>query len=126
MDLSRTPPGTRTPWVQVDACTLPTSAQPLRMAEWDDLFATSTRTVEHSDPSATDARLVLAGDGQLAARAQRLADAETACCSFFTFTVTLLDADRNGRTVVALDVRVPEARADVLAALVDRARRGAP
>jgi hypothetical protein len=34
------------PWAPVDACTLPTADQPLRVAEWDDLFATSLRAVE--------------------------------------------------------------------------------
>jgi hypothetical protein len=52
---------------------------------------------------------------------QRLAAAETACCSFFTFTVTSLAGDDQG--ILALDIEVPTARADVLAALVDRAER---
>jgi hypothetical protein len=51
---------------------------------------------------------------------QRLADAETACCSFFTFTVTPL-AGGTGGTAVALAIEVPAAHADVLAALVARA-----
>jgi hypothetical protein len=42
-----------------DACMLPTAEQPPRLAEFDDLFATSVRRV---DPiSATHARLRLAG-----------------------------------------------------------------
>jgi hypothetical protein len=64
--------------------------------------------------------MVLAGDEGLAARVQQLADAEAACCSFFTFTLTPLDA---GETVVALDIEVPADRAEVLAALVQRADR---
>ena len=103
------------PWVPVDACTLPTADQPLRVAEWDALFTTSSRAVERH--GATLARIVLTGDESLAARVQQLADAETACCSFFTFTVTPLDDD----TAVALDVEVPPLRADVLAALITRA-----
>jgi hypothetical protein len=73
----------------------------------------------------------LAGDEALAARVQHLADAETSCCSFFTFTLTPLDTDQTGatdRAVVALDIGVPAARSDVLAALIqraDRARRAA-
>ena len=101
------------PWVPVDACTLPTADQPLRVAEWDNLFATSLRTVERGS---TCARLVLSGDDGLVARVQRLADAETACCSFFTFTVTSLDD-----AGVALDIQVPPTRSDVLAALLQRA-----
>jgi hypothetical protein len=56
---------------------------------------------------------------------QRLADAETACCSFFTFTVTRLPADDG--IAVALDVEVPPAHVDVLTALLSRAEpaRGA-
>jgi hypothetical protein len=63
---------------------------------------------------------VLGGDADLPDRVQRLADAETACCSFFTFTLTPLTPDPTGdggaTTVVALDVEVPATRADVLAA----------
>ena len=86
----------------------------MRVAEWDDRFATSLRTAEREP---TRARLVLNGDDGLAARVQRLADAETACCSFFTFTVTPLDD-----AGVALGIEVPPARADVLTALVGRAQ----
>ena len=101
-------------WAPVDACTLPTAEQPLRVSEWDGLCAELVRAVER--PDATRARLVLSGDGSLAARVQRLADAETACCSFFSFTVTSLDD-----AGVALDIEVPATRSDVLAALVERA-----
>ena len=110
--------------MSVDACTLPTADRPVRVAEFDELFASSVRAVEGPAPDAAQARLVLAGDATLPARVQRLADAEASCCSFFTFTVTRLDAgseDSQGETVVALDIEVPPARADVLRALVDRA-----
>jgi hypothetical protein len=109
-------------WVPVAACTLPTADQPLRVAEFDALFASALRTVELGDPAASRVRLVLAGDMDLPDRVQRLADAETACCSFFTFRLTpLLGAAADDTTVVALDVEVPLDRADVLAALVQRA-----
>jgi hypothetical protein len=113
-------------WVPVDSCTLPTSEQPLRVGEFDDLFAATLHAVEHPTAAATHARLVLAGAGDLAARARQLADAETSCCTFFTFAVTPLDPDGaglSGSSVVALDIEVPATRADVLAALVERARR---
>jgi hypothetical protein len=114
-------------WVPVEACMLPTAAQPLRVAEFDTLFAASLRAVEHPAGAATRARLVLAGDADLPGRVQRLADAETGCCSFFTFTLTPLAAERTGdrgdTAVVAVDIEVPAARANVLAALVERARR---
>jgi hypothetical protein len=110
-------------WVPVDACTLPTADQPLRVAEFDDLFTTALRAIEGPDASGR-ARLVLAGRDGLVDRVQRLADAETACCSFFTFTLTPLatdPADPAEGTVLALDIEVPVARADVLAALIRRA-----
>ncbi len=108
-------------WVPVDACTLPTTEQPLRMAEFDDLFAAALIAVERSPDMATRARLLLTGDGELRERVQRLADAEASCCSFFTFTVTPLPG--GGGATVALDVEVPAAHVDVLAALVTRAEQ---
>jgi hypothetical protein len=115
-------------WMPVESCTLPTSQQPLRVAEFDNLFAASLRAVEHPRASGAHARLVPAGDETPVARVQRLVDAETACCSFFTFTLTPLDADQARATVVALDITVPAERSDVLAAVVqraDQARRAA-
>ena len=118
-------PGPAAAWVPVDACTLPTADQPLRVAEFDDLFATALRAIERPD-AAGRARLVLAGGDDLAERVQRLADAETACCSFFTFTLTPLatdTVDAADRTMLALDIEVPVARADVLVALIQRAEQ---
>ena len=111
-------------WVP-DECTLPTAERPLRVAEFDDLFATALRAIERPD-AAGRARLVLAGGDDLTERVQRLALAETACCSFFTFTLTSLTTDEVGaadRTMLALDIEVPVARADVLAALIQRAEQ---
>jgi hypothetical protein len=112
-------------WLPVDACTLPTADQPLRVAEFDDLFATALRAIERPD-AAGRARLVLAGGDDLAERVHRLTDAETACCSFFTFTLTPLatdEVDAADRTMLALDIEVPVARADVLEALIQRAQQ---
>ena len=112
-------------WVPVDACTLPTADQPLRLAEFDDLFTTALTAVERPE-AAGRARLVLAGGDDLGDRVQRLADAETACCSFFTFTLTELTGEPHGAaegTELALDIEVPAARADVLAALIRRAEQ---
>jgi hypothetical protein len=111
-------------WVPVDACTLPTVEQPLRAAEFDELFTTALRGLERS--GAQCARLVLAGDSALPGRVQRLVDAETSCCSFFTFTVNRLDAHpaaEPGETAVELTIEVPAARTEVLAALVARAEQ---
>jgi hypothetical protein len=112
-------------WVPVDTCTLPTVEQPLRVAEFDALFAASLRAVKRPPGAATGARLVLAGDESLRDRVQRLVDAETSCCSFFTFSITPLAADTGDadRMAVSLDIQVPAAHAGVLAALVDRAER---
>ena len=100
-------------WVEVDACTLPTVERPLRVAEFDDLFAT-LQSVEHTDPSR--ARMLLNGDGALAERTRLLAAAESSCCSFFTFDVSTPGPGR-----VAFYIGVPPEYVDELAALVDRA-----
>ena len=95
-----------------DACTLPTAEQPLRLAEFDELFTTAVRQVDLV--STTHTRLHLTGPAGLTARVRDLAARETACCSFFTFTIT------PGETVV-LDIEVPAAYAGVLATLTERA-----
>jgi hypothetical protein len=100
-----------------DACTLPTAERPLRLAEFDDLFATAVRRVE--PVGATHARLHLTGPAGLADRVRDLAARETGCCSFFTFTTTPQPVT-DGEAVL-LDIEVPAAYADVLAALTGRA-----
>lgn len=102
-------------WVDVEACTLPTAERPLRLAEFDDLFSTSLRSIDRTGD--TRARLLLGGDAGLAERTQRLADAESGCCTFFSFGVTSLEEE-----LVAFDVAVPSAYTDVLAGLVGRAK----
>jgi hypothetical protein len=108
-------------WTPDDACTLARAEQPLRVAEFDDLFATSLTAVVRPTGGQTRARLLLAGDTGLQERVQRLADAETACCSFFTFTLTVLSGGDG--TTLALDIEVPPAHADVLTGLLDLAGR---
>ncbi|WP_433222030.1 hypothetical protein ACQP00_22355 [Dactylosporangium sp. CS-047395] len=95
-----------------DACTLPTAEQPLRLAEFDALFARALRSVEVF--GATRARMVFAGPEDLEDTVRDLAAREAACCSFFAFTVT------PGRGGVALDIEVPPRYGDVLEALVQR------
>jgi hypothetical protein len=111
-------------WVRVEACTLPTLEQPMRIAEFDELFVASLRDIQEPGWSDVKVRLVLGGDEVLPERVQRLVDAETSCCSFFTFTLTPLELGDSSvtETMVALDIDVPAARADVLAAFVSRAR----
>jgi hypothetical protein len=101
-------------WASVDACTLPTTERPVRVAEFDDLFDASLTAVRREGPDRL--RLELSGTERLKKRVQDLADRETACCSFFDFSVTAPDA-----STVVLDVAVPRNRSDVLAALADRA-----
>ena len=100
-------------WSEIEACTLPTADCPLRVADFDALFAAHLRRVER--PAATEASLVMVGGPDLVDRVQRLADSESSCCAFFDFTVT------ERRDEVVLDVVVPPAYADVLAGLVSRA-----
>ena len=115
-------------WAGTDACTLPTAQRPLRLAEFDDLFTTCLRSVDRL--AETSSRLVLhpgadtdrSGSAQdLAVKVKELADAETACCSFFAFGVTALD-DPSATPTVNLDIAVPAAYVGVLDALLDRAR----
>ena len=105
-------------WVPASACILPTTEQPLRVAEFDGLFGASLAGAERIDP--THARLVLAGGPDLADRSRDLAARETGCCSFFTFTIDAIDT-RDGRRGVRMDIAVPPAHTAVLEALVARA-----
>jgi hypothetical protein len=63
-----------------DACTLPTSERPLRVAEFDDLFTFVVRA-ERREPQ----RLDLVLRRIVEAPARDLARRESECCSFFTF-----------------------------------------
>ncbi len=97
----------------MDACTLPTAQRPLRLAEFDDLFATAVTSVERT----ADGRLslALAADAPVAARAADLMVREAACCAFFTFTLSATAGQ------LRLEVSAPPERADVLDALAVRA-----
>ena len=98
-------------WIPADACTLPTTERPLRVAEFDALFATSLRAVERPAPD----WLRLELDAAAAASARQLVARESRCCSFFDFRFT----PANDRRL--LDVRVPASRIDVLDGLARRA-----
>lgn len=100
-----------------DACTLPTVDQPLRLREFDELFATAVRRVQTITP--THARMALTGDAGLAAAVRDLTARETGCCSFFTFTLTPEPAQVG--EALTLDIEVPAQYADVLASLTQRA-----
>lgn len=101
------------------ACTLPTAAQPPRVAEFTALFATALRRQERVD--ARHLRMTLAGDDGLTDAVRDLAARETDCCSFFAFTIT---PGTDG--VVILDIAVPAAHTAVLDGLSDLATTAAP
>jgi hypothetical protein len=96
-----------------DACTLPTAERPLRKAEFDAVFAAAHGRGQRL--SATRLRLSVAGGSDLEATIRDLAARETACCSFFTFTVGAPEAGR-----VRLDIEVPPAHIEVLDAIAAR------
>lgn len=97
------------------ACTLPTADRPLRLAEFDDLFATALLRVERE--ALTRARFTLTDSGGLRETVEDLTARESACCSFFLFTLS-----GSGPDGLILDAEVPAAQVDVLSALVVRAR----
>ena len=92
------------------ACALPTAERPLRVAEFDDLFATALRT-ERVAPG----ELRFALPPAMAGTAASLAVRETACCSFFTFTLTVTAGE------LTLGISVGEPHIEVLDALAARA-----
>jgi hypothetical protein len=101
-------------WVTPDSCTLPTVEQPLRVAEFDALFA-AVQAMEQLE--ATRLRLALDGGPEVEKTARDLAARETSCCSFFTFFFTR--ADDGG---LHMEISVPYAHTGVLSAFADRAR----
>lgn len=100
-------------WVPA-ACTLPTSEQPLRRAEFDDLFAADVLAVNRLSP--VEVRFELRPDAEVAARAASLAAKETGCCSFFTFGLTM------SYGTISMTVSTEPAHGEVLAAHIARAQ----
>ncbi len=99
-------------WVP-SACTLPTAERPLRVAEFDDLFLDGGLGIASSDAD----RVVIGLRPEAADRAAALAVKETACCSFFTFALTVAAGE------VSLTISADPAHAAVLDALAGRAER---
>ncbi|MEV7990178.1 hypothetical protein [Micromonospora sp. NPDC085948] len=100
-------------WVP-EACTLPSVQRPLRLAEFDDLFATALREQQRLSP--THLRWCL--DPAAETTARDLTARESSCCSFFSFTLA------GDAGVLRLDVQVPAAHVEVLDALAQRAAAG--
>jgi len=96
------------------ACSLPTAEQPVRLAEFDALFAASLRSQEST--AATRLRWTL--DPDVEAHVRDLAAREAACCSFLTVTVT------GAAEGLHVDIEVPPQHGDVLSALRRRAEIG--
>ncbi len=114
-------------WIPAE-CVLPTGERPLRVAEFDALFASALDGLERVSP--TRLRLTLRGGprahdrtdrvDRLEERVRDLAARETACCSFFTFAFT------RDRDDLVLDVEVPAVHSGVLDGLSARALAAAP
>ncbi|CUU59370.1 hypothetical protein Ga0074812_12747 [Parafrankia irregularis] len=102
----------------MDACTLPSTARPLRIAEFDALFAATLHRTERVN--ARHLRLTLTGRDGLKETVRDLTDRESRCCSFFTFTVTPAGDQ------VVLDVEVPDTQTAVLDGLATLAAEAAP
>lgn len=100
-------------WVPA-ACTLPTTEQPLRVAEFDQLFAASLRCVARPAPT-----LLLLLDRSAEAATADLTARKSDCCTFFTFTRT---QDAAAPDLTRLDLAVPEQHLGVLDALENHAR----
>lgn len=94
-----------------DACTLPTAERPARDGELDSVLA-AVKDARRTDFRTL--RLSLDPSPEAAAQAARLAAKETACCAFFTFTLT---ADGAG---LRLEIAVPDNQTHVLDALAGR------
>jgi len=97
-------------WVP-EACTLPTVERPLRLAEFDDLFATALRDQQRPTPTRLRWRL----DPAAEEIARDLTAREAACCSFFSFTITPAGDQLD------VEIQVPPAYVPVLDALADQA-----
>ncbi len=95
------------------ACTLPTVQRPVRVAEFDQLFA-AVRGSRRPSP----VRLELVLDPEVEPFARELAAKETSCCSFFTFDFA---STADG---LLMAVGVPEAQVEVLDAVAARTTIG--
>lgn len=105
-----------TTWVP-QSCTLPTADQPLRVAEFDALFA--ERLAGSSRPDRLRLELVLTGGEGVEETVRDLVARESGCCSFFTFTLM------PGPEQIRLHVEVDGAHETVLDALHERAAAAA-
>lgn len=96
------------------SCTLPSVEVPLRLAEFDQLFAQSVSLPTRPEPTTLELVLPLAVEQA----AHDLTALESNCCSFFTFVFE----HRAGTDGVVLRIGVPEDRVEVLHAIAERIR----
>lgn len=99
-------------WVP-QSCSLPSVEQPLRIKEFDELFASALRGLVR--PTPTRLRLILDREAETAAR--ELAARESDCCSFFVFSFVANTVDDE----ISFEVGVPSEYIAVLDALAARA-----
>lgn len=91
------------------ACTLPTAERPIRLKEFGELLASSSRRGERL--SATSLTLYLAGEAGLEQSVRELAARESDCCSFFAFEISADQAD------VIMTITVPPQHSGILDSL---------
>lgn len=92
-------------WVP-ESCTLAGGQREARLSEFSELLAAAVLTASRPAPGLL--QLTLRPGPEQAARAAGLAAAETGCCSFFTFTLTVAAGS------LELAVAVPPGREGVL------------
>ena len=102
-----------------DSCTLPTAAQPLRLKEFDELFRYQLSQPRRIGPRRVEFSFANA-DG-LYAHMSDLVARESACCSFFEFSIDPDVRQAANQDRLMLRVGVPASQVDVLQALTDRA-----
>jgi hypothetical protein len=104
-----------------DFCTLPTAARPHRVTEFDELFRAQIDAPHWIDSDKVE--FTFAGIDDLYEQVSDLVARETACCSFFDFSITEQSKTPAAEAQLVLRVAVPAGRHDVLEALTDRAER---
>ena len=95
-----------------ELCSLPSADRPLRLAEFDRLFAKSVRRSVRRTPTRLD--LVMAPAAEATAR--DLAAREAQCCSFFDFEFVSSGED------LLMQIGVPRTYTDILDALHERVK----
>jgi hypothetical protein len=96
-----------------ESCTLPVAQRPVRAAQFDELFSSAVLQVHRPEPERLE--LELDPTAEVAASTAALAVRETACCSFFAFTLRAAE----GRLL--LEVAVPSPHIALLDALAAHA-----